>query len=147
MLGVDCQWAVPKGCEPDGDVVERAKLIAKKTDCRMSETNDPVEAVNDANFIYTDVFISMGDEDAEVKMNKFDGFQVNLELLENAAEDWKFMHCLPAHRGEEVTDEVVDHPQSIVFDQAENRMWAQMSILTYLIDKNSWDVYSEIMEV
>ena len=60
MLGIECQWAVPKGCEPDDDVVERAKLIAKKTDCRMSETNDPVEAVNDANFIYTDVFISMG---------------------------------------------------------------------------------------
>ena len=68
-------------------------------------------------------------------------------LLEEAGPQAIVLHCLPAHRGEEVTDEVVDHPQSIVFDQAENRMWAQMSILTYLIDKNSWDVYSEIMEV
>ena len=147
MLGVDCHWAVPEGCEPDGDVVERAKIIAKKTGCSISETNTPEIAVKDADFIYTDVFISMGDEDTEEKMDKFEGFQVNLELLENAAEDWKFMHCLPAHRSEEVTDEVVDHAQSIVFDQAENRMWAQMSILTYLIDSNSWDVYAEIMEV
>jgi ornithine carbamoyltransferase len=89
----------------------------------------------------------MGEEHMEDKLKSFDGFQVNLELLEDADENWKFMHCLPAHRGDEVTDAVMDHDQSIVFDQAENRMWAQMSILTYLLDQHSWEVYAEIMEV
>ena len=147
MLGVDCHWAVPKGYEPDEDVVKRARDISEKTGAKMVETNDPVEAVNDADFIYTDVFISMGEEHLKDKIKSFEGFQINHELLAHASDDWKFMHCLPAHRGDEVTDEVMDHKQSIVFDQAENRMWAQMSILTYLIDKNAWDVYAEIMEV
>jgi ornithine carbamoyltransferase len=147
MLGVDCHWAVPEGYEPNKKIVKRAKRIAENTGAELLQTNDPVEAVTDANFIYTDAFVSMGEEHLETKLADFDGFQVNLKLLKHADQDWKFMHCLPAHRGEEVTDEVIDHEQSIVFDQAENRMWAQMSILTYLLEKNSWDVYSDIMEV
>ncbi len=147
MLGVDCQWAVPEGYEPNKKIVKRAKRIAENTGAELLQTNDPVEAVSDANFIYTDAFLSMGEEHLETKLADFDGFQVNLELLEHADEDWKFMHCLPAHRGEEVTDAVIDHVQSVVFDQAENRMWVQMSILTYLLVRDSWDVYSEIMEV
>jgi len=127
--------------------VKRAKRISKKTGSKLTQSNDPAEAVTGANFIYTDSFLSMGEEQLEEKLALFDGFQVNMDLLQHADENWKFMHCLPAHRGEEVTDEVIDHEQSIVFDQAENRMWAQMSILTYLLDRNSWDVYSEIMEV
>ena len=147
MLGVDCHWAVPEGYEPNKKIVKRAKRIAAETGAELLQTNDPVEAVADANFIYTDAFVSMGEENLETKLTDFDGFQVNLELLEHADEDWKFMHCLPAHRGEEVTDAVIDHDQSVVFDQAENRMWVQMSILTYLLVRDSWDVYSEIMEV
>lgn len=147
MLGVDCHWATPVGCEPNKKVVKRAKRISEKTGSELTQSNDPVGAVTAANFIYTDAFLSMGEEHLEEKLAVFDGFQVNLELLQHADENWKFMHCLPVHRGEEVTDEVIDHEQSIVFDQAENRMWAQMSILTYLLDRDSWDVYSEIMEV
>jgi len=147
MLGVDCHWAVPEGYEPNKKIVKRAKRIAAETGAELVQTHTPVEAVADANFIYTDAFVSMGEENLETKLADFDGFQVNLELLEHADEDWKFMHCLPAHRGEEVTDAVIDHDQSVVFDQAENRMWVQMSILTYLLVRESWDVYSEIMEV
>ncbi len=147
MLGVDCHWAVPEGYEPNKKIVKRAKRIAAETGAELVQTHTPVEAVADANFIYTDAFVSMGEENLETKLADFDGFQVNLELLEHADEDWKFMHCLPAHRGEEVTDAVIDHDQSVVFDQAENRMWVQMSILTYLLVRDSWDVYSEIMEV
>ena len=113
----------------------------------MSASNDPVEAVSGANVIYTDVFISMGEEHLEQKQSAFEGFQVNEELVSNAADDWVFMHCLPAHRGDEVTDGVIDSPNSIVFDQAENRMWAQMSILTLLCDRAAWETYAELMEI
>ena len=147
MLGIDCHWAIPEGYEPDKDVVDRARVFAESSGADLVETNSPQEAVAGAHFIYTDVFVSMGEEHMEDKLKSFDGFQVNLELLEDADENWKFMHCLPAHRGDEVTDAVMDHDQSIVFDQAENRMWAQMSILTYLLDQHSWEVYAEIMEV
>ena len=88
-----------------------------------------------------------GEEHLEDKFSDFDGFQINEELVSGADENWKFMHCLPAHRGEEVTDWVMDHEQSIVFDQAENRMWAQMSILTYLYDRESWTTLAEMMGV
>ena len=113
----------------------------------MEGTNDPVEAVTDANVIYTDVFVSMGEEGLKDKMNDFDGFQVNMKLIEKADKNWAFMHCLPAHRGDEVTDDVMDHSNSIVFDQAENRMWAQMSLLAYLVDNGAWHAMGEMMGV
>ena len=78
------------------------------------------------------------------KMRSFDGFQVNEELVSDADDDYIFMHCLPAHRGEEVTDGVIDSPNSVVFDQAENRMWAQMSILTLLCNEVAWQTYWEL---
>lgn len=146
ILGCNIHWAVPKGYEPDNDVVERAQEIADKSGSMLLQTNDPVEAVTDADVIYTDVFVSMGEENLSDKMDNFDGFQVNDELVSHAKKDYIFMHCLPAHRGEEVTDSVIDSSNSVVFDQAENRMWAQMSILTYLIDRQAWDTYSELLE-
>ena len=94
--------------------------------------------------IYTDVFVSMGEEHMGGKMGSFEGFQVNEELASLADDDFLFMHCLPAHRGEEVTDAVIDSPHSIVFDQAENRMWAQMSILTLLCNEAAWQTYWEL---
>ena len=100
-----------------------------------------------ADVVYTDVFVSMGEEHLENKMNDFSGFQVNEELVSNAKEDYIFMHCLPAHRGEEVTDSVIDSKNSVVFEQAENRMWSQMSMLTYLVNKPAWDTYSELLEI
>ena len=147
MLGIDFHYAYPKGYEPAKDVVARAEDFANENGSEMVGTNDPVEAVKDANVIYTDVFVSMGEEGLKDKMSDFDGFQVNMELVSNAADKWAFMHCLPAHRGDEVTDAVMDHQNSIVFDQAENRMWAQMSLLAYLVDHGAWTAMGEMMGV
>ena len=147
ILGFDINWAIPKGYEPDEDVINRAKEIAAKTGSKLMETNDPIEAVKNADVVYTDVFVSMGEEHLKDKMSDFDGFQINDDLVSNAKEDYIFMHCLPAHRGEEVTDSVIDSKNSVVFDQAENRMWSQMSILTYLINRPAWDTYYEMLEI
>lgn len=147
MLGIDFHYACPTGYEPAKDVVKRSKKLAEKNNSMMKGTNDPKDAVKDANVIYTDAFISMGEELLEDKLADFDGFQVNMDLISGADDDWCFMHCLPAHRGEEVTDEVMDHDNSIVFDQAENRMWAQMSLLVYLIDSGAWYAMGDMMGV
>ena len=143
-LGMKIHYAIPEGFEPDEKIVSRAKEIAKVTGGAVKMTHDPVEAVRDANVVYTDVFVSMGEEDMKDKMDAFDGFQVNEELVSNADSDYIFMHCLPAHRGEEVTDGVIDSKNSVVFDQAENRMWAQMSLLTFLIHPAAWEAFSEL---
>jgi len=147
MLGIDIHYAIPEGYEPDEGVVERTKALADKNGSKVVVTNDPVEAVSDAHVVYTDVFISMGEEHMKDKIKSFDGFQVNEKLVSNMDEDWKFMHCLPAHRGDEVTDWVMDHDHSIVFDQAENRMWAQMSLLAYFINDGAWDAMGEFMNL
>ena len=144
ILGYDIIFATPQGFEPDDSVISRALEIAKKTGSKIEAVNDPKEAVEGAGAIYTDVFVSMGEEHIDGKMGAFDGFQVNEELVSNADEDYIFMHCLPAHRGEEVTDGVMDSPNSVVFDQAENRMWAQMSILTLLCNEVAWQAYWEL---
>ena len=145
MLGIDIRYACPEGYEPAEDVVERTKAHAEKNGSNVMHTTDPVEAVSGAHVVYTDVFISMGEEHLKDKMKAFDGYQVNEEMIAHMDEAWSFMHCLPAHRGEEVTDWVMDHEQSIVFDQAENRMWAQMSLMTYLINRGAWDAMGEFM--
>ena len=145
MLGIDIRYACPEGYEPADDVVERTKAHAEKNGSTVMHTTDPVEAVSGAHVVYTDVFISMGEEHLKDKMQAFDGYQVNEEMIAHMDEAWSFMHCLPAHRGEEVTDWVMDHEQSIVFDQAENRMWAQMSLMTYLINRGAWDAMGEFM--
>ena len=145
MLGINVSYAHPKGYEPAEDVIARAHAIADETGAKIVATNDPVEAVSGANIIYTDVFVSMGEEGLKDKFAAFDGFQVNMDLVANAADKWAFMHCLPAHRGEEVTDAVMDHDNSIVFDQAENRMWGQMSLLAYFVDPVGWETMGEFM--
>ncbi|WP_049965400.1 ornithine carbamoyltransferase, partial [Natrinema thermotolerans] len=121
LTDIDLTIATPEGYEVDGEVLERARELGGDP----TVTTDPVEAATDADVIYTDVWISMGQEDErDVRMNDFEGFQVNTDLLENAP-DASVMHCLPAHRGEEVTDDVIEGDRSIVFDQAENRLHAQ----------------------
>ena len=145
MLGIDIHYAIPKGYEPAEDIVARAEGIATKNCSKVVATNDPVDAVSNADVVYTDVFISMGEEHLKDKIKSFDGFQVNEKLVSNMNDDWRFMHCLPAHRGDEVTDWVMDHKNSIVFDQAENRMWAQMSLLTYLVNEDAWETMGEFM--
>jgi len=147
MLGIDIHYAIPKGYEPDEEVVKRTQALAEKNGSKVVETNDPVEAVSDAHVVYTDVFISMGEEHMKDKINSFEGFQVNEELVSHMDDSWKFMHCLPAHRGDEVTDWVMDHKHSIAFDQAENRMWAQMSLLAYFINDGAWEAMGEFMNL
>jgi ornithine carbamoyltransferase len=144
LLGVDCTWAVPKGYEPNAEIVARAVEIAERSGASLQETNDPKVAVTKATIVYTDVFVSMGEEHLQDKAADFDGFQVNEKLVAKATEDYGFMHCLPAHRGDEVTDGVIDSDNSIVFDQAENRMWAQMAILTYLCNPAAYHAYNEL---
>ncbi len=143
-LGMNVHYAVPKGFEPDENIVSRAQNIAEKTGSSIEMTHDPVKAVRDANVVYTDVFVSMGEEHLNTKMDAFEGFQINEKLVEHADQDYIFMHCLPAHRGEEVTNGVIDSKNSVVFDQAENRMWAQMSLMTFLIHPVAWEAYAEL---
>ena len=143
-LGYDVKYATPVGMEPDSNVLARCEEIASKNGAKIIGTNDPVEAVRNASVIYTDIFVSMGEEHMKDKFAAFEGFQVNEELVSHAQPDYVFMHCLPAHRGEEVTDGVIDSKNSIVLDQAENRMWAQMSILTYLCNNEAWHAYNEM---
>ena len=147
MLGMDIHYAIPKGYEPDKAVVSRTEEIAAKNGSKVIATNNPVEAVSEADVVYTDVFISMGEEHLKDKIKSFEGFQVNEKLVSNMNDNWRFMHCLPAHRGDEVTDWVMDHDNSIVFDQAENRMWAQMSLLTYLVNEDAWETMGEFMAI
>ncbi len=134
LLGTDFAIACPEGYEPPRDAVERALELAKKTGSKVEIVREPAEAVRDAQFIYTDVWTSMGQEaEAEERRRVFSGkYQVNSELLKKAPSDAKVMHCLPAHRGEEITDEVMDGPQAVVFDQAENRLHAQKALLKFI---------------
>lgn len=133
-LGIDVSIATPTGYEPDNDVVTEATRLASATGARVQTTNDPQDAVIAANAVYTDVWTSMGQEsEAEGRKGLFAGFQVNNELLESARRDAIFMHCLPAKRGQETTDEVIESVQSVVFDQAENRLHAQKALLLTLI--------------
>ncbi len=132
--GLNIAVAAPSGYEPDAGVVKEAKETAKETGSQIRVTQDPFSAVNGANAVYTDVWASMGQEE-EIGKRKiiFKDFQINARLLTNAAPGVLVMHCLPAHRGEEITDEMMDSKNSVVFDQAENRMHIQKSILIKLL--------------
>lgn len=128
--------ATPSGYEPKPEIVAWAKEDGRDTGFELTITNDPVEAVREADAIYTDVWASMGQEaEKEARKKIFMPYQVNRELFSKARPDTYFMHCLPAHRGEEVTDEVIDSPNSIVYDQAENRLHVQKVIMMLLMGK------------
>jgi len=113
--------------------VTRALKEAKRTKAKLVATTKPQEAVRGADIIYTDVWVSMGEEEKTKKQNCFEGFQVNRSLLKKAAKEVRVMHCLPAHRGEEITNDVIEGKHSIVFDQAENRLHVQKAIIVYLL--------------
>jgi ornithine carbamoyltransferase len=133
-MEMNLRVASPKGYEPDKEVVKKAVELAKAGKTQVSITNDPFEAVRDADVIYADTWTSMGQEaESEKRLRDFNGFQVNAALVKQAKKDCMVMHCLPAHRGEEITDEVMDGPNSVVFDQAENRLHAQKGILALLM--------------
>jgi len=136
LLGVNMKIATPKDYAPIPLVVTQATNIAKKTKAKIFLTTDPVEAVKDSEFIYTDTWTSMGQEvEAEKRRAVFGKYQVNTKLLANAPRSYSIMHCLPAHRGEEITDEVLDGPHSIILNQAENRLHIQRAILATLLAK------------
>ncbi len=134
IMGMDFYIACPEGYEPNKDLTGLAKKIANETGAKVVITHDPVEAVKNADVVYTDVWVSMGDEaEKEKRMKIFKPYQVNEELVKNAKSNYIFMHCLPAHRGLEVTAEVIDSRNSVVFDEAENRLHAQKAILARII--------------
>jgi len=132
--GTHFSIASPEGYMLDADILAEAQRDAARTKSRITLTGDPFEAVTDADAVYTDVWASMGQESERAgRIRAFQGFQVNARLMKVAKKGAIFMHCLPAHRDEEVTGEVIDGPQSVVFDEAENRMHVQKAILELLL--------------
>lgn len=134
-LGIDCIIATPEGYEPAEDVTKIAKAISEQTKCKVEIVHDPIVAVTDADVIYTDVWLSMGDEAGDEKLQKFSSFKVTDSLVANAKADYLFMHCLPAERGLEVSASVIDSDNSVVFQQAENRLHAQKAVMVDLLNR------------
>ena len=133
-VGMNMVCASPKGYQPDPQVVAKAKIDAAITGATITVQEDMFDAVKGADVLYTDVWTSMGEEaEREKRMKDLHDYQINQELLEQARPDAMVLHCLPAHRGEEITDEVIEGPQSAVFDQAENRLHVQKAIMALLM--------------
>ncbi len=134
ILGLRVNIATPRGFEPNNAIIQKAREYAAQSGAELNFTYDPCAAVKDADFIYTDVWASMGqEEEAEQRRQIFRAYQVNRQLLSRAKPTTRVMHCLPAHRGEEITDDVLDGPQSIVLEQAENRLHIQRALLARLL--------------
>jgi ornithine carbamoyltransferase len=133
-VGMDCAVAAPKGYECDPEVVEYAKRDAKDAGCELVLTDDPEKAIAHADVVYSDTWVSMGQEDEKKERIKiFMPYQINGQLFQKAKDDAIFMHCLPAYRGYEVTEDVIDGPQSVIFDEAENRLHAQKAVMATLM--------------
>ncbi|MBE6494405.1 MAG: ornithine carbamoyltransferase [Methanosphaera stadtmanae] len=136
-IGMDMTVACPEGYEPDGEIYELALEEAKVTGAKIEIERDVEKAVENADVLYTDVWISMGDEDQKEERERvFVPYQINMELLSKAKDDAIVMHCLPAIRGQEITDDVMLCDQSAIWDQAENRLHAQKAVLYYLFTNN-----------
>jgi ornithine carbamoyltransferase len=132
-LGFELRIATPKGYEVDGEILEEALAIAKTSGAKISMMNDPKEAVHGATIVTTDTWTSMGQEDEkEQRIKDFDGFMVDSLMMCLAAKDAKFLHCLPAYRGYEVSEDIMDTHASIVFDEAQNRLHAQKGLMVWL---------------
>ena len=132
--GVNVSVATPAGYEPDAHIIETARADAAETGATLEVLTDPAAAAADADVVYTDVWASMGQEaEQEKRVVAFSNYQVTTDLMARAKPTAVFMHCLPAHRGEEVAEAVIDGPQSAVFDEAENRMHAQKAVLVKLL--------------
>lgn len=134
LAGMHVKIGCPSTHPTDAAVVEEARAIAQQTGASIEVFDNPQEAVAGADVVLTDTWTSMGDEaEHDKRLKEFEGFQVNAALMALAKDDALFMHCLPAHRGEEVTDEVMDGPQSVIFDEAENRLHAQKALLSLVM--------------
>jgi len=135
-VGMHVSVGCPQGYEPDSNIVKQARAEGVQTGATIEITHDPMEAAKNADAIYTDVWISMGQEDEhQPRMTAFAPYQVNSQLIKQAKPSAVVLHCLPAHRGEEITAEVLDGPQSVVLDQAENRLHIQKAILLEWLGK------------
>lgn len=133
-VGMDVFISSPSGYKPQEQIVNDALANAKYMGSKVVITEDPIEAVKDADVVYTDVWASMGQEaEAIERKAKFIKYQVNPELVKHAKDDYLFMHCLPAHRGDEVVNEVADSPNSVIFDEAENRLHVQKAIMALVM--------------
>ncbi len=133
MMGMEMVVACPRGYEPDAEIIEKAKAMGGK----ITVTDDVRVAAKDADVLYTDVWVSMGEEaEREQRCRDLRDYQINMELVRLAKKDCLIMHCLPAHRGEEITDDVMRSPGSVIFDQAENRMHAQKALMMRLMGKD-----------
>ena len=129
MLGVNVKICSPKGFEADSKIVEKAKSLSE-FGSKISISNDPLKAMKDAQVIYTDVWASMGQEEEHLKRKKiFENYKVDQKLIKLADEGAIILHCLPAHRGEEITEEALESKSSNIFDQAENRLHVQQALL------------------
>jgi ornithine carbamoyltransferase len=126
--------ASPSGYKPNAEIVNNAKKNAKYMGSKVEILDDPIKAVKSADVVYTDVWASMGQEsEVAERRKKFMKYQVNPKLVKNAKDDYLFMHCLPAHRGDEVVNEVADSPNSVIFDEAENRLHVQKAIMALVM--------------
>jgi len=134
MLGLEVRLAHPEGYEPNARIVARAEELGRHTGGRLVFGHDPVEIVRGADVVYTDAWTSMGQEaEAEARRDAFSGFTVDEALLDAAGPQAVAMHCLPAHRGEEITSAVMDGPRSIIWDQSENRLHVQKALLVEIL--------------
>lgn len=134
LVGMNIRIGCPDEYRPDSNILSQAQDIAQKNNCTITITNDPKVAVKDSDVVYTDVWVSMGDETEQGERERvFKPYQINTELITEAKDECIIMHCLPAHRGFEITNEVIDSPRSVVFDEAENRLHAQKAIILYLL--------------
>jgi ornithine carbamoyltransferase len=134
ISGMNMSVACPKGYEPDKGILQKANEIARSSGANLSVVRKPAEAAKDADVLYTDVWVSMGEEKERKKRTKiFQGYQINSKLLNAAAKDAVVMHCLPAHRGLEITDDVIEGPRSIVWQQGENKLYGAAAILEFLL--------------
>jgi ornithine carbamoyltransferase len=135
LMGIDVSIASPEGYEPNGKAVAEALKYAAETGAKVEITNDPKEAVKGAHILYTDVWVSMGQEGEKDKVNLFKNFSINEELVKEAEKNAVVMHCLPAHKGEEITEDIFERFADVIFTQAENRLHAQKALMSYLFKK------------
>jgi ornithine carbamoyltransferase len=134
LAGMNMNAACPQGYKPDEQILREAGQIAEKTGSKLNVVNNPKDAAKGAHVLYTDVWVSMGEEkEQQARMKAFEGYQINADLLRVAAKDAKVMHCLPAHRGLEITDDVLEGPQSVVWQQGANKMYGAAGILDFLL--------------
>lgn len=134
IIGIDIAIAAPKGYQPSDEILEIAKKRAEKSGSKITITEDINEAAKDADILYTDIWVSMGkEEESKKRFEDLKDYQVNQNVVDKASKDVIIMHCLPAHRGEEITDDVLEGNRSVVFDEAENRLHAQKAIIALIM--------------